>query len=139
MIKKRFFPGTNTIFERKRFVIFHTFTLIIAPIIGACFLLLINLIELITVNNPISITILLKPLNNINKWLMYSLFSWNFIGSIRKFNDDIENVGFILAATNRSVYLLFFPLIYLFNLWLILIKKDNLKSQNNIVEKDSIH
>ena len=106
---KRFFPGTNTLADRKRFAIFHACTLVVAPIIGALFMFFI---------------VSFNPFNNMGRWALISLFCWNLIGSIRFHDDTFDEGGFIASRMVVFICLFAFPFIYLYNLW-CLFKKEN--------------
>ena len=120
MKRKRIFPGIDTFAERKEFAIFHLCTLVIAaPIIGALFMIIISLFDpLRNVGLPMTLE---TPLTNVNKWLGISLFVWNFIGSIRFYEDTRVTRGFFFARLMVLILLFGFPLFYLYNLWCIFV------------------
>ena len=123
---KRFFPGIDTLEERRRFVIFHACTLIIAPIISAFFIIFMIWVRNLT-NPMIQAGLLspvqLNPFSDMRHWLLWSLFVWNIIGSIRFHDDIFKEGGGVIARTVAFFCLLTFPVIYLHNLIRVLMKK----------------
>lgn len=127
---KKIFPGTDTLAERKRFFLFHTSTLLIAPIITALIIFTINWSEAIGRKTPVSVASSLNPFLDVGNWLLCSLFVWNFLGSVRIFNDNIKTKGYIIANMMSLPYLLFFPLFYIYNIWFICNSKCQLNKRN---------
>jgi len=122
-VKKRFLPGTGTLAERKRFALFHTCTLMMAPLIGAVLAALIYYLEHSAINSLIAAG-LLNPFLNVRYWLFSSLAVWNFIGALRFFSDTEEEMGFFVGRSIFAICIFVFPLVYLYNLWCILMKRD---------------
>ena len=130
-MKKRFFPGTSTLAERKRFAVFHACTLLISPVIGAFLIILLYL----SGSRGFSGSLSLNPFSHVRDWLIWSLFAWNFIGSIRFHDDAFTGAG--ICASRLVVFFcsFFFPLIYLYNLWCIIIKKGcEKKAEENMMQ-----
>jgi len=128
-IKKRFFPGTDTLAERKKFAVFHACTFIIAPLIGALLLFIFDL-------NHRSLSSLVAAglgrivFSDVRNWLLCSLFCWNVIGGWRFYLDVDRDEGFFAGRSVVLFSLFFFPLIYLYNLWCI-VKKDSETGMKN--------
>jgi len=131
-LKKRLFPGIDSLLERKRFAIFHTCTLVIAPIIAALFIFIINLCNSFHRVLPWLSAIPLNPFANINHLLLWSLFIWNFLGSIR-FYEDIRKTGrFFFSRFIVLVLLIGFPFLYFYN-FLCILKESKRNSQKEII------
>jgi hypothetical protein len=126
VLLKRFFPGLESMKERKRFAVFHACTIFIAFIMGAIIRILINWninfsSPLISANLGANMS--LNPFTDVWVWLLWSLFAWNVIGSIRFSNDASDRSGFLASRLTFFLCMLFFPLIYLHNLWFVFSKK----------------
>jgi len=106
----RIFPGVDTAKERKRFVIFHSFTFILCPIIS---ILIIRLI-----NGSWSYN------NDKHSWMIGSILIWNYLGSWRFFS-DANKEGFWEGRFTATVFLICFPLFYLYNLWRVFFKNED--------------
>jgi len=123
-VKKRFFPGTDTLAERKKFAVFHACTLIIAPLIGA-FLLFLFALSHRSISSLVAAGLGQIIFSNVRDWLLCSLFCWNVIGGWRFYLDVDRNEGFFAGRFVGLLCMLFFPLIYFYNLWCIMVKKDS--------------
>ena len=132
-MKKRIFPGTETLAERKRFAIFHACTLIIAPLIAALIIFLMNWRESVRLSEigfivPLSIQhVSLNPFKDVGDLLLWSLCIWNLIGSLRFHDDAFDEGGRLGGFIARGVSLLFmliFPFYYLYNLWCVFRNKE---------------
>ena len=114
--KRWFLPRTDTLAERKRFAVFHACTLIISPILGALVIILSRQTN--------STNLFLILFSNLRDWLLCSLFTWNFIGFTRFHDDAFKNSDSWFVYRFVAIFsFIFFPLIYLHNLWCILMKK----------------
>jgi len=121
-MKKRFFPGIDTFAERKRFAVFHACTIAIAPLIGAVLMVPIHWRGNST--DTLIVAGLGMLFSHMKDWLIWSLCAWNLIGSMRFHNDAFSDSGFGASRIVGLFTFIFFPLIYLYNLWCIIIKKD---------------
>ena len=127
LLKKRVFPGTDTLAERKRFSVFHACTLVIAPMIAALLILILNWINLAKRVTPVPVAISLNPFTDLINLLLWSLLIWNFIGSLRFFEDAFAAGGRFGGFISRGVALVFliiFPFYYFYNLWCVIRKKE---------------
>jgi len=130
-MKKRFFPGTDTLAERKRFAVFHACTLIIVPIIVALVIAILNWRTNTTrwfIVDGFMPPLSLFPFSNLRDWLLWSLAVWSFIGSLRFCDDADKDMGFFVGRGVMFICLFIFPLIYLYNLWCLIIKKTKEKN-----------
>jgi hypothetical protein len=123
-LKKRFFPGTDTLPERKKFAIFHACTFIISPLIGALLLFLFALSHR-SISSLVHIGLERIIFSDVRNWLLCSLFCWNFIGGWRFYLDWYRKEGFFAGRLMILFCMFFFPLMYLHNLWCIMIKKNS--------------
>ena len=58
-------------------------------------------------------------------WVLGSLFVWNVLGSGRFWWDTMETEGFFQSRLVAAVLLIGFPFVYLYNLWSVLLKKED--------------
>ena len=132
-MKKRILPRTETLAERKRFAIFHTCTLLIAPLIAALIIFLMKWRESVRLSEigfivPLSMQhVSLNPFKDVGDLLLLSLCVWNCIGSLRFYDDAFDEGGRLGGFIARGVSLLFmliFPFYYLYNLWCVLRNKE---------------
>ena len=125
-MEKRFFPGIDTLAKRKRFAVFHGCTFVISPLIVAIIMFLVNLMRTVTGMMPVQNSITMNPLSNIWNWMIWSLFAWNAMGSIR-FHDDAfdssSEFGWLYGRITALVFLFIFPFYYLHNLWCVIREK----------------
>lgn len=121
-MKNRFFPGIDTLAERKKFAVFHACTIIVAPLIGALLMLPIHWRSNST--DTVIVAGLGILFSNVQDWLFWSLGAWNAIGAIRFHDDAFMNNGFSASRVMFFLCFIFFPLLYLHNLWCIIIKKE---------------
>ena len=131
MKKKRFFSGTGTFAERKWFAVFHACTVPISMIIGALLIFLFDIVNpLRGAGLQMGLPMLLEnPFANVGKWLGFSLFVWNFLGSWRISGDYMDAGDHFLARAMVLVYLFIFPFVYFHNLWYLLIKRNKGKDR----------
>ena len=126
-MKKRVFPGTDTMAERKRFAILHACTLVVAPMIAALLLFFVNWIDSAKNVTPVPVAMSLNPFTDVVNLLLWSLLVWNFIGSLRFIEDAFITGGRFAGFISKGVaivFLIIFPFYYFHNLWCVIRKKE---------------
>ena len=111
---KSIFPGINTLEERKKFAIFHFFTIFFSTVVSIFIMFIFNSGY---------------PFKDIYKLLTVSIIIWNFLGSIRFYDDAFDDYGGFIAKGVSFILILFFPFFYFHNLYYLLIKTKATKSK----------
>ena len=110
-------PWVDTLAGRKKFAIFHAGTLVIAPIITALMIFTIKWTN--SIGSVTIVSVSLNPFKDIGNWLLWSMLAWNFIGSLRFYDDAYNTGGSFWAKGVVIVFTIIFPFYYLYNLWYI--------------------
>jgi len=113
-------PSVDTLSERKKFAIFHTCTLVVAPIIAALMIFVIKWIN--SIGSTTSVSMSLNPFTDSNL-LLWSLIVWNTIGSLRFYSNTYDIGASFIARCVGMLFMIIFPFYYLYNLWYIFIKR----------------
>ena len=113
-------PSVDTLSERKKFAIFHTCTLVVAPIIAALMIFVIKWIN--SIGSTTSVSMFLNPFTDSNL-LLWSLIVWNTIGSLRFYSNTYDIGASFIARCVGMLFMIIFPFYYLYNLWYIFIKR----------------
>ena len=123
---KSFFPGIATLSERKRFAVFHAITFLIVILVVALILTLVRILvptrkalQQFETNTSFETQLF----ENVRGWVVWSLFCWNIIGSIRFHDDAFDIDGGIFARAIVFLLLFGFPLLYFHNLFYIILHR----------------
>ena len=110
----KLFPGTSTLAERRKFAIFHLYTLILCPV--AVMLVMFFTYNGNTHNHPFEA--------GMEKGIFISLLVWNFFGAWRFISDSHDAEGFLFSRLIAIALIVGFPFFYLYNLWCLIRKNE---------------
>ena len=100
----KFLPGISSVSEKKKFLLFHACSICLCIII-------VMIIMLITSSGDPYI----NPYDaGIGKWIICSIFLWNFIGTWRFISDFHGTDGFLFSRLIAITLIIGFPFFYLY-------------------------
>ena len=131
-----FFLGIDTLAKKRKFIIFHAYMIVVATIISGIIIFIYRWHNIPTdmlyrMGLPMPSLWSISPFTDMSRWLWLSLFVWNMIGAMR-FSHVASKVakgfgGVIEVRFIVIICMFFFPIVYLYNLWCLIVKKESKK------------